>query len=37
MERSGMKNPENFGCVDATVTVWILRYAQNDTLPLVRM
>ncbi len=30
MERRGMKNPDNTRMVSAAITLWILRFAQND-------
>ena|GEM_PF-6849797 len=33
MERSGVKNPDNVRLVRAVITLWILRFAQNDSFP----
>ncbi len=31
MERSGVKNPDNVRRLRAAITLWILRFAQNDS------
>ncbi len=33
MERSGVKNPDNVHRGRAAITLWILRFAQNDSSP----
>ncbi len=37
MERSAMKNPEDAGSQDEARILWILRFAQNDSLSWVGM
>jgi hypothetical protein len=32
-DATGMKNPENICMARAAMTLWILRFAQNDSSP----
>ncbi len=30
---TGVKNPDNMRLIRAAITLWILRFAQNDSFP----